>query len=198
MYSLFRHRLPGTCFLLLLIAVAGVCYAQHPADSVLVWSKDRKLAAEDFRHHVYDSLATHIGYGYRKSSLLDIHVDVSEYSRDKNSCTYNIYPVFFRYQSWLHDTAQLQHEQLHFDISEVYARKMRRCLLLLKDNPKQLKHAKDRLKELSSEHELYQAKYDKETSSGRFPNMQIFWARNVAIQLDTLKKYEQPKGMIKW
>ncbi len=182
---------------LLLLAPAGL-QAQYSRDSVLSWSADRKLVKGDFRYFIQDTLSTHVGYGFRKSSLLDIYIDVSEYDKEKDVFTYNIFPVFFRYQSWLHDTTQLAHEQLHFDISEVYARRMRRCLLLMKENPRQFKHAHDKLQELYTQHEQYQAKYDRETSWGRFPNMQIFWERNISVQLDTLKKYAQPRGVIKW
>ncbi|MCF8450453.1 MAG: hypothetical protein K9G49_11345 [Taibaiella sp.] len=183
-----------TVFALLLFAKQ--VFGQQYTDSLMLWTPDKKITSRDFKHPV-DSIAIKRGVPFKASSLLDIKMDVQQFNEDDTQFIYNIYPVFFRYLSWLYDTTQLPHEQLHFDISEVYARKMRRCIQLMKKEPDNYEWLKIKLNELYYDHAKYHVLYDKETHSGKFVNMQLLWNRNIATQLDTLKRYNLSGGTIK-
>jgi len=172
------------------IAVAQV------TDSFKVWAINNPLTAKDFKHPI-DSAALKDGYVYKASSLLDVKIDVPEFGKGDTVCNYDIHAVFFRYLSWIYDTTRLKHERLHFDIGEVYARKMRRWINITKLDHDSYNMVKIKLNELYYDHAKYHALYDKETHSGKLPNMQLLWERNVQKQLDTLQKYEKPRSSVK-
>ena len=192
----FFVRISAFFIVFISLLFAKQATGQQYTDSFMLWAPDKKIAARDFKHPV-DSIAIKRGVPFKASSLLDIKMDVQQFDEDDTAFSYNIYPVFFRYLSWLYDTTQLPHEQLHFDISEVYARKMRRCIQLMKKDPDNYEWLKIKLNELYYDHAKYHVLYDKETHSGKFVNMQLLWNRNIATQLDTLKKYDLSKGTIK-
>lgn len=174
---------------------SGMLHAQQSTDSMLVWSANRKLTVKDFRQQT-DNFADHIGYGYKMSSLLDISIYNSPYHKGDTSFEYNIFPVFYPYSSWLDDTAKLAHEQLHFDISEMYARLMRKRLEEMKGKPHRYRNAATELQALYDAHEACHVKYDRESNRGRFPNMQIYWERLVHNQLDSLSNYNHAHGRV--
>ena len=84
----------------------------------------------------------------------------------------------------------LKHEQTHFDITEVHARRLRRyftelmapCRLSTSD----LEAAAARI---GRDEKAAQAQYDAETDHGRAANQQTRWEKDVATQLTTLAKF---------
>ncbi|MBW2962857.1 DUF922 domain-containing protein [Mesonia aestuariivivens] len=79
----------------------------------------------------------------------------------------------------------LTHEQLHFDISELYARKMRK--ILSEFHPKTLNEAKLQLKRIHHKVEreriYFQNTYDKETQHGTLTKQQQRWQKRVGKAL---------------
>lgn len=169
--------------------------AQH-TDSFKLWSPASPLTVKDFKHPL-DSAALKADYVYKASSLLDIKMKVPEFEKHDTAVTYDIHPVFYRYLSWIYDSTRLKHEILHFDIGEVYARRMRRWLNITKLDAGSYNMVKIKLNELYYDHAKYHALYDKETHSGKLPNMQLMWERNIKKQLDTLKMYDKPQGTVR-
>ena len=84
----------------------------------------------------------------------------------------------------------LKHEQTHFDLTEVHARRMRRyyselmapCRISTGD----LAGAAERI---GRDEKAAQAQYDDETGNGRTPAQQARWEKDVASQLVALAKY---------
>lgn len=190
------------CFtrILIILALLGclrpsATFAQH-ADSFLFWSPTGRLMARDFKHPP-DSAAIKAGSIYKASSLLDIKYEIPEFLKYDTVFTYDVKAVFFRYLSWVYDTSRLDHERLHFDIAEIYARRMRRALHTMKVDYESYNIVKRKLNDIYNEHAKYHALYDKETHSGKLPNLQLRWERNIAIQLDTLKQYTSPTGRVR-
>ncbi|GAA4355087.1 hypothetical protein GCM10023185_17620 [Hymenobacter saemangeumensis] len=99
--------------------------------------------------------------------------------------------------SWFRDPknsteALLRHEQLHFDITEVYARKLRQKLTVfkVKADCNKLQPAFDNLtRAVYSEWEREESRYDQETNHGLNTAKQGYWERQVQIKLDQLKAY---------
>ncbi len=193
--SPLRIRIFSTIVVLLLALLPFQSFSQHK-DSLLVWAGPGKLSVKDFMHPP-DSIAIKNGSPVKASSLLDIKMDVPEFLKYDTAFSYKISAVFFRYLSWLYDTTQIRHERLHFDISEIYARKMRSSLQQMKIDYESYNIVKTKLNDLYYEHAKTHVLYDKETRNGKLPNMQLRWERNVEIQLDSTKKYESPTGYVK-
>jgi hypothetical protein len=103
-------------------------------------------------------------------------------------------------QSWvrpsvLTDAVQnsrtLRHEQTHFDLSEVHARRMRRYFAELSQpcmkSSSELEALSDRL---IRDETAAQRRYDEETSHGRLAQRQATWDADVARQIAALGKFQ--------
>lgn len=171
--------------------------AQPKTDSLKVWSLLCPLTLKDFKHPI-DSAQLKGEYINKASSLLDIKMNVPEFRHGDTAFSYDINAVFFRYLSWIYDSTRLGHERLHFDIGEIYARRMRRWLHVTKLDNEGYNMVKIKLNELYYDHAKYHVLYDKETHGGKLPNMQLMWERNLKKQMDTLQRWDKPQGSIKF
>jgi hypothetical protein len=132
------------------------------------------------------------------------------YNVDETTYYYNIAALFSKFDSWMiiKSADILQHEQIHFDIFELYARKLRKQWVeVLKKNfqeggsydlAAQLNPVYDRLYK-----ELYkvQAEFDEQTSEltgAGAPLLQLNeqWSKRVAADLEQLKEYEKPEATV--
>lgn len=132
------------------------------------------------------------------------------YPLDDQSWYYNITALFSKYDSWLVIKARdiVDHEQIHFDIYELYARKMRKAMVdnlrrnFASDNLANAQH------ELNAEFEqLFQQMYDRHldfdretmtfTSNNAPLNaMNLKWKNMLRKEMVLLKEYEVPEGHI--
>lgn len=188
-------RLPLFCAVFLSFIYSA--YAQPKVDSIKVWSLLSPLTLKDFKHPI-DSAQLKGEYTNKASSLLDIKMNVPEFRKNDTAFNYDINAVFFRYLSWIYDSTRLGHERLHFDIGEIYARRMRRWLSVTRLDNESYNMVKIKLNELYYDHAKYHVLYDKETHGGKLPNMQLMWERNLKKQMDTLQRWEKPQGSIKF
>jgi len=85
----------------------------------------------------------------------------------------------------------LKHEQIHFDICELYARKLRQKIS--EKNFKKVKNFSEEIQEMyqkvAEEHLKEQNKYDSETEHGLNSARQKVWQEEVDKQLKLLEKY---------
>ncbi len=132
------------------------------------------------------------------------------YPVDDHTWYYNITALFSKYDSWLIIKARdiVDHEQIHFDIYELFARKMRKATV---DNLRR-NFATDNLPnaqtELNSEFEqLYQQMYDRHlefdretmtfTSNNAPLNaINLKWKNMLRREMGLLKDYEVAEGYI--
>ena len=85
----------------------------------------------------------------------------------------------------------LKHEQLHFDIAELFARKMRKQFSEKKFNLKSMKTEMSNLyKDQFTKLGEYQKEYDKETNHSRITKKQAKWAKDVQEALDNLDGFK--------
>lgn len=82
----------------------------------------------------------------------------------------------------------LQHEQTHFDITELYARKLRQIL-------SQKKfifnfEAKMIFNFIFIEHNRTQIEYEADTLFGNKKNKQIYWTNKIKLELEEINEYE--------
>lgn len=112
---------------------------------------------------------------------------------------YNVFPLFDRQKSWVFekDPDLLAHEQLHFDIAELYARKIRQKVATLQSqNNKDLSHYNYEINKLLTESNEMDLKYDMETLHGGISVKQSEWRSKINQELKALEAYKKKKKVI--
>jgi len=153
-------------------------------DSIIIWTKNYKISWNDFlgkRLISKDNVAA--------KSFLELYY-IPGYHKN-GYYSYTIIPVFNKYKSSVLDRniKLLEHEQIHFDILEIFSRKIRKQFEILKNfNESEYTHYKifnnylDSLKN-------YQERYDLDTDHSLVEKKQEFWKKIVAIKLKELDSY---------
>lgn len=146
------------------------------------WSADRKLQWSDFKGSYFKTewaaatTATGISYAFSASEqngqqFLEIEVQC----------------VFFPERSWyrpeLCDAVILSHEQLHFDIAELHARKFRKRLAEFRFTENVKEEVRDIYENILRELMAFQNKYDRETDFSKDLQQQLLWNRAIAEDL---------------
>lgn len=85
----------------------------------------------------------------------------------------------------------LMHEQKHFDISEIFARRAVRDLQALKLSANYRKEIADFVQAKFKAAEAYQRLYDRDTQHGEDFAAQEEWDEAIAAQLDALEAYKK-------
>jgi uncharacterized protein DUF922 len=117
-----------------------------------------------------------------------------EYIVKNNQLSYKISCLFSKNRSWgrFRSDYILSHEQGHFDITEIYARKLARAIKEYEFNPKTYKSDLDEIyKILMREKENYQEQYDHETDYSRDRINQGLWLQRIQDQLEELKDWSK-------
>ncbi|MFM1875876.1 MAG: hypothetical protein RL266_1613 [Bacteroidota bacterium] len=100
---------------------------------------------------------------------------------------------FNPHKSWTKDTQStylLKHEQLHFDITELFVRKLRAQLAKFGNDCEALsKHIEEYYQRNYKEFVAYQDRYDRESEHSLNKEKQAYWEQKVARELDELKPY---------
>ncbi|MDX1629851.1 MAG: DUF922 domain-containing protein [Fulvivirga sp.] len=111
----------------------------------------------------------------------------------KKTVHYQVFALFDKSKSWAHDTSDklLAHEQLHFDIAELYARKIRKKIASLqRKGVRDIKIYNQAIKKLLAESNTFDQRYDRETLHGGLSKKQAFWEKKVSQAIHDLKAYE--------
>lgn len=145
------------------------------------WQEHSHLSWDDFKGPVgaeddQTAAATHCGMGFKTVSGADGKQEIVVYNK------------FYVNKSWVRSDAKmeeiLQHEQGHFDLCELYTRKLR---LRLKGIDLDSKNAKQSLyriyTEVNAEYETRQQRYEDETTHGINTPVQNRWTNNIANEL---------------
>ncbi|NOT76894.1 MAG: DUF922 domain-containing protein [Cyclobacteriaceae bacterium] len=175
---------------LLLLLLIFYCLWASDNNSVnsICWSENYKLTWRDFKG-VPDTTTSFVNMKAATAYQLK-----RDYLIESGFPSYRIKAVFQRQKSWTRDTLSidlLSHEQRHFDIVELYARKMREGVSRLRLNKirEEQRYAEliaTSLKELKA----YQREYDKETQNGVIDFIQTEWDSKITKQLRALEKYK--------
>ena len=84
----------------------------------------------------------------------------------------------------------MSHEQGHFDITEIFARKMAKAMDDYKFNPRTFRADLDTIyQQIMKEKEEYQERYDHETDYSRDKKMQAEWLKKIAEELEELDEW---------
>ena len=175
-----------------LIASSVPASAQAPtaSEEVIVWSTTRKVDWKDFKAKPEGgalggariAISHTYSIGCRDGVL---HARVQAVMVPAMSW------VTYRIQaSGLASLVGLRHEQLHFDLAEVYARRVRK---LLRELPNPCSHTDDELNAMAErvikEHWDQQRRYEVQTEHGQVERQQTDWDRRITAQLEDLRAF---------
>jgi hypothetical protein len=168
-------------FLSILFAVSS--FAQSKDEELIRWSEDQKLTWADYKgkpkpdSDAAASTATYLGI---------------EYNFGNKGFDYKITCSFSKTRSWgLHKTDYiLAHEQGHFDIAELFARKLHKEMINYKFNKKTFKDdLKNIYLSITAAKEQMQNDYDKETNHSIIKDKQEEWLKKIDEQLKQYKDF---------
>jgi hypothetical protein len=161
------------------------------------WSATRRLAWSDFLG------PPQLRTGASATTVYELSYDGD---CDSGAFRFRVLSVFLPERSWVRPDLPfkaaigrlaLQHEQTHFDLSEVHARKMRRALSELADPCSMTAEARQAIvASLAEDDRKAQHRYDDETSGGPDLRRQALWDENVSKELARLNRYADtpPRG----
>lgn len=158
-------------------------------NDTILWSSEYKLKWADFQSSPDKkspfSALSHCLFDYKS---------VPTFENQMMVLNIRIFACFAKKGSWVQSDKKqdilLSHEQLHFDICELYVRRLRKKISETKFN---LLHSDVQFKELFDEawksYQDAQNRYDEESEHGLVDEYQKSWATQVRIELDELKEF---------
>lgn len=174
-------------FFLILIFILNPIQCLLAQNNKLFWSQKRALSVTDFKALIkndnsYENALASVGISY--SVTFD------------NSKADIVIKTFFRTDlSWFDKSIQsdwlLQHEQGHFDIAEIFARKLKKEMsnILFPKNNDCNKVVTDMYDKYFNEMKKMQELYDKETDHSRNRNEQLRWLKKIDRLLQQYSYY---------
>lgn len=167
-------------------------FQQTPEGLVINWHEDTRLNWSDFRAlrkpgKGFAVASSACGFGYEGMIRGD-------------EVLVNVYVRFYCDESWRHQGYMLpevlQHEQLHFDICELYGRIFYKHVLFLREsgslNERTLKKT---LNNLIAEYDRMQDRYDRETGHSTNLLKQKEWNEKIRIALRKHQQYANYREM---
>lgn len=150
---------------------------------LIEWKEDRKLTWKDFKaqpdrnstNAALTSSSINIEFGYGNSGL-----------------KYNIKCRFDPNLSWgrIKNDYILAHEQGHFDIAEIHARKLNKLLKEYKFNSRTVSKDINKIYDtVMKEHHAFQSQYDQETNYSRDFKIQDEWMNKIETELKKLDSF---------
>jgi hypothetical protein len=167
--------------LLVFLSFSAFCFSQTGAEEFIKWDAGKRLTWNDYKaapNPDSDAAAS-------TSTILSI-----EYKMSSSSFGYTIKSFFSKTKSWgLHKTAYiLSHEQGHFDIAEIFARKLNKEMSGYVFNKRTYQKDLKKIYEgISEEKTEMQDEYDKETRHSINKEKQAEWLKKIE---KLLKEYE--------
>lgn len=170
-------------FLLLFLLAPSALLAQSSDEELLDWSASRKLSWTDYKanpkpeNDAAASTTTYLAIDYNITST---------------SFSYKIQSRFSKTRSWgLHKTDYiLSHEQGHFDIAEIFARKLHKKMGEYKFDKKTYQKDLNKIYDtVTREKTDMQNKYDRETNHSIKKTEQAQWLKKIAAMLKEYNDY---------
>lgn len=162
------------------------------AEHEISWSKFRKLTWDDFRGPVpHDAeeraaAATYCGIGFETNTISSRNPDLK----------IKVYNTFYPHSSWARPEEMndqvLAHEQGHFDLCELYTRKLRERMSQAKVDAGTLKPVLSKIyNELQEEYQERQKDYELETAHGVNLEEQNKWKHILERELTETESWSE-------
>lgn len=161
-------------------------------DSIKEWNTNNKLTWSDFAGKPNDDIYGAAMTSY-KIEINPSNVLVDENDKIQDYENMSVKAIFYKHYSWaiIKNTELLHHEQLHFDIAELFARKIRKRFNELQAN---------KISKFSIYQECYdsfwiecrklQKEYDAETRNGREKETNKVWSIQIKNDLKSYNTFK--------
>ena len=159
-------------------------------EETMTWDASRKLTWEDFKadpnleSDAAALTASGITFGYSVKTSGRRIIDFT------TSVEAHFYPNKSWYLKGKGDNHILKHEQLHFDITELYARKFREQLTRLQVNQNVMKQMNRLHITINDALNETQKRYDEQSNHSINIEMQKQWVSFIATELKALEKFK--------
>lgn len=172
---------------ILVYLLPGVLFGQSRLDTIKCWQANDSLSWKDFEGEIPIS-----EFSTNKMAVCANEIIAKGYwDDDKPNFKVSVY--FLKELAWAKDTlsiSALAHEQLHFDIGELFARKIRKKIKELRcDSELRSSLYGDYILKSLAEKEEMNLRYDQETAHGIYEFKQKEWQQCIAHELDMLSDY---------
>lgn len=171
---------------LMIFVLAVPVLAQE--DEKLSWAEERMLSWDDFKA----SPKKHLPYKANTNSGISFSWNSTERERGIE-LNYEVGSNFYPNRSWVKEIEEVEyllaHEQLHFNITELHARKLRKALENYEAGDKMKKELDAIYSEIEQQHSQMQQQFDKETNHSINKEAELKWRHFVKLELDKLSDY---------
>jgi hypothetical protein len=153
-------------------------------NSFIDWSSGKKLSWNDFRAAPDKNVTV--------AALTSTNIKIDFGYDNENNIEYHIRCRFDKNKSWgrVRNDYILSHEQAHFDIAEIYARKLNKVLKTYKPNENNIsKDVNNIYEKMMKEYYDEQEVYDRETNFSINHTKQEEWLKKINEDLKDLKDY---------
>ena len=172
-------------FYCVLCSFQTIAQTQSNIDTIY-WTPSYKLKWEDFQAKP-DSNSK-----FKAVTAASINYTITN---DEKSFSYKVSCVFYKKRSWRlsNENILLQHEQGHYDLAELFARKMRLAFKKYKfSNPATVKNdIKKIATTIRAERDRINVLYDKETNFSINKKKQLYWSNKIKAELKALEAYSK-------
>jgi len=190
MYKVKTMRYILTSIIVVFSFVETALAQQGKCKSCIEWSENRKLTWDDFT-----GKPNRISHN---EAMTDSGMSISLDCNEERS-NVKIETFFNPKKSWTKDhksTYLLAHEQLHFDITELFVRKLKKQLAKIGNDCKLLnQHIEAYYQNNYKEFAKYQAAYDTQTKHSIDKERQLHWQKKVAKELYELRMFSKELGL---
>lgn len=179
----------NVCFnIIIIITLLLNASFKQKSDDVIIWNKNEKLKWSDFMATADDKT------DITKAAISSCNIKHTIYNMTSDTIYIKVYALFFKKESWKDSLIKqsdycLKHEQTHFDITELYARKYRKVLSVLKIRRGEEYKILEQYNKIKDEWSNYQDAYDVETNHSSRKPKQEEWNKKVSKELKSLEAY---------
>ena len=176
-------------FIVLLFAVF-ISYGVRSQEETekIKWEKSKPLTWEDFKakpessSEFYAMTNSGVTFGWNYTTKKGIP-----------ELTHEVFAKFAPHKSWVKkefaDESLLAHEQLHFDITELYARMLRKSISEYTPGENIREELRQIYEKNGEERNAMQARFDEETDHGNDNNTERTWKKIVEIELERFEQF---------
>ncbi|MBV6462357.1 MAG: hypothetical protein HJHJAOHD_02506 [Flavobacteriales bacterium] len=162
-------------------------------DDYIPWTENYKLKWNDFNGNISNLPI---------DALTVIIREVKQVGLSKSSININIFCYFDRNSSWKRYNVGknlLEHEQLHFDLAEIFTRKLRKAYMEyisydLNETAIELKEIREKI---YLEEKKMDELYDQETNFSKNKEKQKEWEKKIKAMLKEYEQYANPYVEVK-
>lgn len=175
--------------IVLVVAVTALFWGTNSTETdIIYWTSDYKLTWNDFEGD------PNYKHSYKDISAITVSGIVDYRGCEDGKLIYKIKSYFEKKNSWVklagRNAHTLEHEQIHFDITELYARKLRKVLSERSFACGQEAEFETFVNDFLKGWQAMQEEYDIETGYSNHPHEQHEWIDKVKEELQELEAYK--------